>query len=54
MPERTDKWWYVRPDTDIDSLGTELASAVEQYGLPAMRAEMPSVESGEVRAPGDA
>lgn len=40
LPEGGDKWWHVTPDADIRSLATELATAVEQYGLPAMRAEM--------------
>jgi hypothetical protein len=42
MPESDDKWWHVSPDSDINSLGAELAAAVEHYGLPAMRAEMSS------------
>jgi hypothetical protein len=42
MPESDDKWWHVSPDSDISSLGAELAAAVEHYGLPAMRAEMSS------------
>jgi hypothetical protein len=42
MPESGDKWWHVSPDSDISSLGAEVAAAVERYGLPAMRREMSS------------
>lgn len=39
MPGATDKWWQVNSSSDVKLLATELAAAVEQYALPAMRAE---------------
>ena len=40
MPQSGDQWWHVRPDSDVGALGAEVASAVELYGLPAIRKEI--------------
>jgi hypothetical protein len=50
LPVGEDKWWAVRPNTDLPALSAELVGLIEQYAIPTMRARL--AESG-LRRTGD-
>lgn len=45
MPERADRWWWLRPEDDSGSVAAEVLHALREYGLPAMRAQMSGTSS---------
>ena len=36
MPQARDRWWAVRPDSELPRLADELAAAVAEFALPAI------------------
>jgi hypothetical protein len=42
MPEPRDHWWHVLDDTDSDALADEVMGVLREYGVPALRAHLPS------------
>lgn len=42
MPEPHDHWWQVLDDTDTDALADEVLGVLREYGVPALRAHLPS------------
>jgi hypothetical protein len=34
LPDPQDHWWSIEPDTDLNSLATELVAIIEKYALP--------------------
>lgn len=34
MPSNCDKWWEIKPSTNLGNLGSDVALALSEYGLP--------------------
>jgi hypothetical protein len=41
MPDPHDHWWHVLDDTDSGALAEEVIDALREYGVPALRAQLP-------------
>jgi hypothetical protein len=37
MPQQEDRWWWLRPDDDLQAVAADVVHAIRTFGLPAMR-----------------
>ena len=51
MPDGQDHWWSLRPGDDAEGLADEVAAAVRDYLLPAVRAEVAATSNGALEVP---
>jgi Domain of unknown function (DUF4304) len=40
LPGGADRWWQLDPNTPLQTLSKEVVAAIQDYALPAMRAQM--------------
>jgi hypothetical protein len=40
MPDRLDRWWWLRADEDFHPVAEEVVSALRTWGFPSLKAEL--------------